>query len=84
LTFDVVTGGNLNFEFAGQKFNGTSGPVTLWILAFLAIMAAFIMAGFNDLAKSPMTSRPSLDQCFRIDCTNAIISPTNPPAPIQK
>jgi hypothetical protein len=84
LTFDVVTGGNLNFEFAGQKFNGTSGPVTLWVLAFLAIMAAFIATGFNDLAKSPMTARPSLDQCFRIDCTKSVTPVNDQYAPVRK
>ena len=84
LTFDVVTGGNLNFEFAGQKFSGTSGPVTLWVLAFTAIMAAFIATGFNDLAKSPMPSRPSLDQCFRIDCTKSVMPENNQSTPVQK
>lgn len=69
LTFDVVTGGNLTFEFAGQKFTGTSGPVTLWILAFSAIMAAFIFADFRQLSQSTIPPQPSLDQCFRIDCT---------------
>jgi hypothetical protein len=64
-----VTGGDLTFEFAGQKFNETSGPVTLWILAFSAIMAAFILGGFGDLSQSTIPPQPSLDQCFKIDCT---------------
>jgi hypothetical protein len=62
LTLDFVTGKDLSFEFAGLKFTGTSGPVTLWILAFSAVMAAFVLAGFQDLAKIQATSQPPLNQ----------------------
>jgi magnesium-transporting ATPase (P-type) len=58
LSFDIVTGQNLSFEFANLKFTGTSGPVTLWILAFLAIMSTFILADFKGLAQSEVTPNP--------------------------
>jgi hypothetical protein len=64
LTFDFVTGDNLSFDFAGLKFTGTSGPVTLWILAFSAVMAAFVLAGFQDMAKSQDSPQPGLNQIF--------------------
>jgi hypothetical protein len=56
LTLDFVTGSNLSFKFAGLEFSGTSGPVTLWILAFSAVMAAFILGGFPDLVKFKCSS----------------------------
>ena len=62
LALDYVTGKDLSFEFAGLKFTGTSGPVTLWILAFSAVMAAFVLAGFQDLAKIQSPSQPPLNQ----------------------
>ena len=32
--------GNLEFEAIGLKFRGASGPIVLWVLAFLAIVLA--------------------------------------------
>ncbi|MEO0928877.1 MAG: hypothetical protein AAFY63_23835 [Cyanobacteria bacterium J06643_13] len=52
LAFELVTGKTVSFEFAGLKFSGTSGPVTLWVLVFSSVMAAFILAGVKDLAQS--------------------------------
>ena len=72
LTLDFVTGKDLSFEFAGLKFTGTSGPVILWILAFSAVMAAFILAGFQDLVKIEATSQPPL---------NKLLFPISTPSP---
>jgi len=62
LTLEIVTGRDLSFEFANLKFTGTSGPVTLWILAFLAIMSTFILGDFQNLAKSEAKPNPPLHQ----------------------
>jgi hypothetical protein len=72
LTLDFVTGKDLSFEFAGLKFTGTSGPVTLWILAFSAVMAAFIFAGFQDLVKIESISQPPLHK---------LVFPSSTPSP---
>lgn len=72
LTLEFVTGDNLSFDFAGLKFTGTSGPVTLWILAFSAVMAAFVLAGFQDMAKSQASSQPGLYQ---------LVFPASTPSP---
>ncbi|MEO1690751.1 MAG: hypothetical protein AAFR62_22205 [Cyanobacteria bacterium J06629_2] len=56
LAFELVTGKTVSFEFASLKFSGTSGPVTLWVLVFLSVMAAFIFAGVKDLAQSDAAS----------------------------
>lgn len=60
LTLDIVTGSNVSFEFAGLKFTGTSGPVTLWILAFVAIMSTFILGDFKTLSGSDASPMPPL------------------------
>ena len=62
LALEIVTGSNLSFKFANLEFTGTSGPVTLWILAFLAIMLAFISGGVQDLAKSEAKPNPPIYQ----------------------
>jgi hypothetical protein len=62
LALEIVTGNNLTFKFANLEFTGTSGPVTLWILAFLAIMLTFISGGVQDLAKSNISPYPPLHQ----------------------
>jgi hypothetical protein len=62
LTLDIVTGRDLSFEFASLKFTGTSGPVTLWILVFLAIMGTFIAGDFHELAKSEAKPNPPLHE----------------------
>jgi len=36
-----VTHGPIEFEAFGFKFRGASGPIVLWILCFLSIVAAF-------------------------------------------
>lgn len=56
LTFEFVTGKDISFEFASTKFTGTSGPVSLWTLVFLSIMATFIFAGVKDLIQSDVES----------------------------
>lgn len=62
IALEIVTGSNLSFKFANLEFTGTSGPVTLWILAFLAIMLAFISGGVQDLAQSNVNPYPPLHQ----------------------
>jgi len=36
-----VTNGPIEFEAAGFKFRGASGPIVLWLFCFLAIGAVF-------------------------------------------
>jgi hypothetical protein len=60
ISLDIATGRDLSFEFANLKFTGTSGPVTLWILVFLAIMGTFILGNFQELVKSDATPNPAL------------------------
>jgi hypothetical protein len=67
LGLDIVTGSNLSFEFASLKFTGTSGPVTLWILAFVAIMATFIVGDFKTLSQSTAAPHPPLQVVTGID-----------------
>ena len=74
LTLEIVTGRDLSFEFANLKFTGTSGPVTLWILTFLAIMSTFILGDFQDLAKSEAKPNPPLHQPAPSNQSN----PSNP------
>ena len=74
LTLEIVTGRDLSFEFANLKFTGTSGPVTLWILTFLAIMSTFILGDFQDLAKSEAKPNPPLHQLAPSNQSN----PSNP------
>jgi hypothetical protein len=62
LTLDIVTGRDLSFQFANLKFTGTSGPVTLWVLVFLAIMGTFIAGDFHELAKSEAKPNPPLHE----------------------
>lgn len=62
LSLDIVTGSNLAFEFAGLRFTGTSGPVTLWILTFLAIMSTFIIGDFKTLSTSDANPKPPLQR----------------------
>lgn len=61
-SFDFVSGSNLSFEFAGLKFTGTSGPVTLWVLVFLSIMFTFILADYKSLARSTLKPGPALHE----------------------
>jgi hypothetical protein len=37
------TAGRIEFEAVGFKFRGASGPIILWVIAFLAIAAAIKM-----------------------------------------
>ncbi len=36
-----VTSGPIEFEALGFKFRGASGPIVLWVVCFLSIVAAF-------------------------------------------
>ena len=36
-----VTSGPIEFEAFGLKFHGASGPIILWIISFLSVIAAF-------------------------------------------
>jgi hypothetical protein len=58
LSFDIAVGGTIDFEFLGQKFRGASGPIILWILAFLTIMVGFRLSGATELAKSDIKPNP--------------------------
>jgi hypothetical protein len=60
LSLDIVTGSDLSFEFAGLRFTGTSGPVTLWVLTFAAIMTAFITGSFKELSLVDAPPRPAI------------------------
>jgi magnesium-transporting ATPase (P-type) len=73
LTLDIVTGKDLSFEFANLKFTGTSGPVTLWILTFLAIMSTFILGDFHNLSKSEVKPNPPLHQLAPSNSSNPSI-----------
>jgi hypothetical protein len=77
LGLDIVTGTNLSFEFAGLKFTGTSGPVTLWILTFVTIMATFILGDFKALSQSPATPFPPLQNLLmKAECSNeSVVAP---------
>jgi hypothetical protein len=65
LTLDIVTGDNLSFEFASLKFTGTSGPVTLWILSFVAIMGTFMMGDFRGLSESSAKPCPPVHELVK-------------------
>jgi hypothetical protein len=77
LGLDIVTGTNLSFEFAGLKFTGTSGPVTLWILAFAAIMSTFVLGDFKTLSQSPAAPSPPLQNLRMIpeSCKETVVAP---------
>ena len=62
LSLDIATGSQINFEFAGQKFNGASGPVVLWALSFLAIMYGFSLANAKDMFTYSGPLNPPLHQ----------------------
>lgn len=38
IVLGVTTGGNLEFSVLGFTFTGVSGPVTLWLICFLAMV----------------------------------------------
>lgn len=40
LLLRATTGGELSFTFLSLEFSGVSGPVTLWVLCFLAMILA--------------------------------------------
>jgi hypothetical protein len=44
-----VTSGPIEFEAFGLKFHGASGPIILWIISFLSVIAAFHLL-WPDLA----------------------------------
>ena len=77
LGLDIVTGTNLSFEFAGLKFTGTSGPVTLWILTFVTIMATVILGDFKALSQSPAAPYPPLQHLLmKTGCSNeSVVAP---------
>ncbi len=58
LTLEFVTGRNISLKFGKLEFIGTSGPVILWILVFLAVMSAFLLSGVNDLVESNVPPAP--------------------------
>lgn len=71
LTFDIAIGGTIEFEFLGQKFRGASGPVVLWILAFLTIMLGFRLSGATELAKSDVKANPPSHQLLKKKNSNS-------------
>ena len=63
LALNIVTGRDLNFQVGDKiKFTGTSGPVVLWILAFLAVVFAFSLSGTIDLSQSDLQENPPLHE----------------------
>lgn len=64
ITLEIVTGKDVSFKFAGLEFTGTSGPVTLWILTFIAIMSTFIAGGITDLSESKEIPNPPLHKLW--------------------
>ena len=38
------TRGRIEFELAGVKFKGASGPIVMWVLVYLAIVVSFALA----------------------------------------
>jgi hypothetical protein len=42
-----VTSGPIEFEALGFKFRGASGPIVLWVLCFLSVVAAFHLLWSN-------------------------------------
>jgi len=40
ILFGATSGGNLTFSLLGFKFEGASGPITLWLVCFLAMIFA--------------------------------------------
>jgi len=58
LSFEITIGETIEFDLLGQHFKGASGPVVLWILAFLTIMLGFRLSGATELAKSDVKANP--------------------------
>ena len=55
-----VTNGSIEFEALGFKFRGASGPIILWILCFLAIVAAFRLLWPMTAIHAPPKTAPDV------------------------
>jgi hypothetical protein len=51
----TATGGDLSFEAGFLSFKGASGPVTLWLVCFVAMIAAAKLL-WNSTATAPKSS----------------------------
>ena len=65
LALNIATKEDLSFNVGNKiNFTGTSGPVVLWIFAFLAVVFGFSLCGTVDLSQvdSDLNNNPPLHE----------------------